>query len=101
MSPPVAPSAFMVPITSRLRAIWLATALAVANVSLAGVFLVEPWLFGRVVDALAAKVSADAWVYIAWWTGVGFFGVAANALVALYSDRLAHRSSPRRPLRKS
>ena len=29
--------------------------------------------------------------YIAWWTGVGFFGVAANALVALYSDRLAHR----------
>jgi glucan exporter ATP-binding protein len=70
---------------------WLAIALAVANVSLAGVFLVEPWLFGRVVDALAAKVSSDAWGYIAWWTGVGFFGVAANALVALYSDRLAHR----------
>ncbi|MBS0578657.1 MAG: glucan ABC transporter ATP-binding protein/ permease [Proteobacteria bacterium] len=70
---------------------WLATALAVANVSLAGVFLLEPWLFGRVVDALAAKVSGAAWGYIAWWTGVGFFGVAANALVALYSDRLAHR----------
>ena len=70
---------------------WLATALAVANVSLAAVFLVEPWLFGRVVDALAAKITADAWVYVAWWTGVGFFGVAANSLVALYSDRLAHR----------
>jgi glucan exporter ATP-binding protein len=70
---------------------WLATALAVANVSLAAVFLVEPWLFGRVVDALAAKLTADAWVYIAWWTGVGFFGVAANSLVALHSDRLAHR----------
>ncbi|HEY1492505.1 MAG TPA: glucan ABC transporter ATP-binding protein/ permease, partial [Steroidobacteraceae bacterium] len=70
---------------------WLATALAIANVSLAAVFLLEPWLFGRVVDALAAKISADAWAYIAWWTGVGFFGVAANALVALYSDRLAHR----------
>jgi ATP-binding cassette subfamily B protein len=70
---------------------WLAIALAVANVSLAGVFLLEPWLFGRVVDALAAKISGAAWVYIAWWTGVGFFGVAANALVALYSDRLAHR----------
>jgi ATP-binding cassette subfamily B protein len=70
---------------------WLATALAIANVSLAGVFLLEPWLFGRVVDALAAKTSASAWIYIAWWTGVGFFGVAANALVALYSDRLAHR----------
>ena len=70
---------------------WLAIGLAVANVSLAGVFLLEPWLFGRVVDALAAQISSQAWTYIAWWTGVGFFGVAANALVALYSDRLAHR----------
>ena len=70
---------------------WLATALAVANVGMAAVFLIEPWLFGRVVDALADKASADAWSYIGWWTGVGFFGVAANVLVALHSDRLAHR----------
>ncbi len=70
---------------------WLATALAVANVALAAVFLLEPWLFGRVVDALAGHTSRTAWSYIAWWTGVGFFGVAANVLVALYSDRLAHR----------
>lgn len=70
---------------------WLASALALANVGLAAVFLIEPWLFGRVVDALAVKASADAWSYIGWWTGVGFFGVAANVLVALYSDRLAHR----------
>jgi len=70
---------------------WLAVALALANVSLAAVFLLEPWLFGRVVDALAGQRPGNPWAYIAWWTGVGFFGVAANVLVALYSDRLAHR----------
>ncbi|HEY8052263.1 MAG TPA: glucan ABC transporter ATP-binding protein/ permease [Steroidobacteraceae bacterium] len=70
---------------------WLATTLAVANLAMAAVFLLEPWLFGRVVDALAAGLSGDAWSYIGWWTGVGFFGVAANVLVSLYSDRLAHR----------
>jgi glucan exporter ATP-binding protein len=70
---------------------WLATGLAVANVALAAVFLIEPWLFGRVVDVLAARGSGSAWPYIGWWTGVGFFGVAANVLVSLYSDRLAHR----------
>ena len=70
---------------------WLATALAVANVAMAAVFLLEPWLFGRVVDALATQNAGSPWYYIGWWTGVGFFGVAANVLVALYSDRLAHR----------
>ncbi len=70
---------------------WLATALAAANVALAAVFLIEPWLFGRVVDALAAKAGPDAWSYIFWWTGIGFFGVAASVLVALHADRLAHR----------
>ncbi len=70
---------------------WLATALGAANVALAAVFLIEPWLFGRVVDALAAKAAADAWFYILWWTGAGFFGVAASVLVALHADRLAHR----------
>ncbi|MBS0377042.1 MAG: glucan ABC transporter ATP-binding protein/ permease [Proteobacteria bacterium] len=70
---------------------WLAIALAVANIAIAGVFLLEPWLFGRVVDSLASQGSGNPWSYIAWWTGVGFFGVAANVLVALYSDRLAHR----------
>jgi ATP-binding cassette subfamily B protein len=70
---------------------WLATGLAMANVALAAVFLLEPWLFGRVVDALAATGPGNAWAYIGWWAGVGFFGVAANVLVSLHADRLAHR----------
>ena len=71
---------------------WLAGALAFANIAMAGVFLVEPWLFGHVVDAGRDSPRATSpWTYIAWWTGVGFFGVTANVLVALYSDRLAHR----------
>jgi len=70
---------------------WLATALALANAALAAVFLIEPWLFGRVVDALAAKSSSEAWFFILWWAAVGFFGVAASVLVALHADRLAHR----------
>jgi ATP-binding cassette subfamily B protein len=68
---------------------WLAVALAVANLALAGVFFLEPWLFGRVVDALAAK--HDAWHYIGWWAGAGFGGVVASVWVSLYADRLAHR----------
>jgi glucan exporter ATP-binding protein len=69
----------------------LALALAVANIALASVFLLEPWLFGRVVDALASRGTSAAWRYMAWWIGVGFFGVAANVLVSLHADRLAHR----------
>jgi ATP-binding cassette subfamily B protein len=70
---------------------WLAIGLALANVALAAVFLLEPWLFGRLVDALATRGAPKAWHYIGWWAGVGFFGVAASVLVALYADRLAHR----------
>jgi ATP-binding cassette subfamily B protein len=70
---------------------WLAIGLALANLALAAVFLLEPWLFGRVVDALNARGAHAAWYYIGCWAGVGFFGVAASVLVALYSDRMAHR----------
>ena len=69
----------------------LAIALALANLALAGVYFLEPWLFGRVVDALAAAGHRDAWRYIGWWAGVGFGGVVASVWVSLYADRLAHR----------
>ncbi|HVV96478.1 MAG TPA: glucan ABC transporter ATP-binding protein/ permease [Rhodanobacteraceae bacterium] len=69
----------------------LAMLLALANLALAGVYFLEPWLFGRVVDALAGSKSAEAWRLILMWAGVGFGGVAASVWVSLHADRLAHR----------
>jgi glucan exporter ATP-binding protein len=70
---------------------WLAITLALANLSLAGVYFLEPWLFGRVVDALAAKGHHDAWRLIGWWAAVGIGGVIASVWISLYADRLSHR----------
>jgi ATP-binding cassette subfamily B protein len=70
---------------------WLAVTLALANLGLAGVYFLEPNLFGRVIDALSGHGQRDAWRYIWMWAGVGFAGVAASVLVSLFSDRLAHR----------
>jgi len=69
----------------------LAITLAIANLALAGVYFLEPWLFGRVVDALAGRDKYEAWRLIATWAGVGFGGVVASVWVSLYADRLAHR----------
>lgn len=68
---------------------WIAVLLAVSNLALAGFQFAEPVLFGRVVDALAN--GSNALVYVGIWAGVGFLGVLANVLIALHSDRLAHR----------
>src|SRR3954471_17180740 len=70
---------------------WLAVTLALANLALAGVYFLEPWLFGRVVDALAVAGHRDAWRFIGWWAGVGFGGVIASVWVSLHADRLPHR----------
>ncbi len=69
----------------------LAIALALGNLLLAGVFFLEPWLYGQVVDALATGGHGNAWRYIGLWAGVGFGGVAASVWVSLHADRLAHR----------
>jgi len=69
----------------------LAITLVLANLALAGVYFLEPWLFGHVVDALAAAGHRDAWRYIGWWACVGLGGVVASVWVSLYADRLAHR----------
>jgi len=70
---------------------WLAVTLAGANLALAAVYFLEPWLFGRVVDALAVAGHSDAWRFIGWWAGVGFGGIVASVWVSLHADRLAHR----------
>lgn len=69
----------------------LAITLALANLALAGVFFLEPMLFGRVVDALAAPDTSGAPRLIAPWALVGFGGVLASVWVSLHADRLAHR----------
>ncbi len=69
----------------------LAIVLAVANLALAGVYFLEPMLFGRVVDALGADGGREAPRLIALWAAVGLGGVLASVLVSLHADRLAHR----------
>ncbi len=68
----------------------LAIVLALANLALAGVFFLEPMLFGRVVDALG-KPHGRAMLLTAAWALAGFVGVAVGALVSLHADRMAHR----------
>ena len=71
---------------------WLAITFALANLALAGVYFLEPSLFGRVVDALAAKGHGEAWKFIGWWAGVGFGGIAASVWVSLHADRRKAKS---------
>ncbi|MFC5740101.1 glucan ABC transporter ATP-binding protein/ permease [Dyella tabacisoli] len=68
----------------------LAMTLAVANLALAGVFFLEPLLFGKVVDALTSQ-PGHAPSLIGLWALVGFAGVLASVWVSLHADRLAHR----------
>jgi glucan exporter ATP-binding protein len=69
----------------------IAALLAAANLALAGILLLEPWLFGHVIDSLVQQSHSEAWKYIAYWAGFGFLGIAAGVWVSLQSDRLAHR----------
>ncbi len=67
----------------------LATLLVIANITLGLIQLAEPVLFGRVVDALAKGQAARD--LIAFWAGLGLFGIGAGVLVAMAADRLSHR----------
>ncbi|OOG36396.1 glucan ABC transporter ATP-binding protein/ permease [Rhodanobacter sp. C05] len=69
----------------------LAITLALANLALAGIYFLEPMLFGRVVDALASPQAGHAPRLIALWALAGFGGVLAGVWVSLHADRLAHR----------
>jgi len=67
----------------------IALALVISGVLLAFLQFAEPILFGRVVDALTRDQPALPWV--ALWAVFGFASVAANIVIALQADRLAHR----------
>nr|WP_305119047.1 glucan ABC transporter ATP-binding protein/ permease [Tahibacter harae] len=69
----------------------LAVTLTLANLALAGVYFLEPMLFGQVVDALGAPGAKEAPRLIALWALAGFGGVVASVWVSLHADRLAHR----------
>lgn len=68
---------------------WLAITLALASVAIATIQLAEPILFGWVVDALSR--AEGAFTIIALWALLGLFGIFASVIVAVISDRLAHR----------
>ena len=66
-----------------------AIGLAAAGSVLALLQFAEPLLFGHVIDALTHDQPALAWVGL--WAAFGFISVAANIVIALQADRLAHR----------
>ena len=76
----------------------LAVTLAAANIALAVSQFIEPVLFGRIIDALSGALPAALTPaalalapLVGAWVGFGLFIIVAGALVAWFSDRLAHR----------
>jgi glucan exporter ATP-binding protein len=69
----------------------LAIALLFANLVLAGLFYLEPWLFGRVVDSMIGRDAPAVRQYIVAWAAVGLVAIAASVATSLQADRLAHR----------
>lgn len=59
-----------------------------ANVSLAIVTILEPILFGRIIDAISERT--DVVPKLALWAGLGAFNIIAFVLVARSADRFAH-----------
>ena len=68
---------------------WASLGLTVANAAIGVILLLEPVLFGRVVDAVAGNKPTVA--LISLWAGLGMFGIIASVVVAVAADRLAHR----------
>ena len=67
----------------------LCLTLVAANAAIGVIQLIEPVLFGRVVDALAR--SQPTGTIIAAWAGLGLVAIGASVVVAVAADRLAHR----------
>ncbi|MER8375072.1 glucan ABC transporter ATP-binding protein/ permease [Mesorhizobium sp. M1338] len=60
-----------------------------ANVALAIIAILEPIMFGRVIDAISERGSV--FMTLALWAGLGAFNIVAFVLVARGADRFAHR----------
>ncbi|RWK53043.1 glucan ABC transporter ATP-binding protein/ permease [Mesorhizobium sp.] len=59
-----------------------------ANVALAIIAILEPIMFGRVIDAISD--SGSVFSTLGLWAGIGVFNVVAFVLVARGADRFAH-----------
>ena len=67
----------------------LTVSVILAGIVLAMVQIAEQVLYGRVVDALTS--GQQAFPIIGLWAALGLFGIIAGVIVAVASDRLAHR----------
>ncbi|MEN9835948.1 MAG: hypothetical protein RL011_2141 [Pseudomonadota bacterium] len=61
----------------------------IAAVFIAGAQIIEPVLFGDVIDALAKEQHLAN--YVTMWMGIGFINAALSIFLAVVSDRYAHR----------
>lgn len=66
-----------------------AVVLAVGNVGLGALAVLEPVLFGRVVDALTR--GSGPWPLIGLWAALGVASIGGAAIVSLLADRMSHR----------
>ena len=66
-----------------------AVVLALGNVGLGALAVLEPVLFGRVVDALTR--GAGPWPLIGLWAALGVASIGGAAIVSLLADRMSHR----------
>jgi ATP-binding cassette subfamily B protein len=76
----------------------LAFILAISNLLLVTSQFAEPVLFGRIIDKVTrteaaggVATQAELTPMLAAWAGFALFSIVAAVLVALHSDRLAHR----------
>ncbi len=73
-----------------LRDEWrVGLALALANTAIGLAQLIEPVLFGKVIDALTRSQPTGS--LIGAWAVLGGFSILAGVVVAVAADRLAHR----------
>jgi ATP-binding cassette, subfamily B, beta-glucan exporter len=72
------------------RVAWI---LALSNLAIASTQFAEPILFGKVIDSLTSKPGSWQALapLLAAWVAFGLFNIVASTLIALHSDRLAHR----------
>jgi ATP-binding cassette, subfamily B, beta-glucan exporter len=71
----------------------LACLLAFAGMGIASAQLLEPILFGRVIDSLTKEVGFVR--YLAMWGGLGVLNASLSIFLSIMADRFAHRQRMR------